>query len=135
MTSPDYSFLDAVKYCLELGSDINARDNRGYAALHGVAFRGDNELNQFMVSKGAKTDAVAKSGDTVADMANGPREHSEPYPETVALLETLGSTNSHNCRSAQCLVAPGAFKEREKPAATPVEAAPTPDPTKPNGKK
>jgi len=135
VTSPDYSFLDAVKYCLQLGLDINARDDRGYTALHGVAFRGDNELIKFMVSHGAKTDAVAKSGDTIADMANGPREHSEPYPETVALLESLGSKNSHNCRSAKCLVAPGAFKARGATSeAAPAVPAPAPAP-KPSGKQ
>jgi ankyrin repeat protein len=127
VTSADYSFLDAVKYCLELGSDINTKDSRGYTALHGVAFRGDNELIKFMVSKGAKTDAVAKGGETVADMANGPREHSEPYPETVALLESLGSKNSHNCRSAQCLVEPGAFKDRDRPTVPAASDTPAAD--------
>ena len=42
---------------------------------------------------------VSKSGVTVADMANGPRQRIQPYPETVALLEMLGSRNSHKCVS------------------------------------
>ena len=37
-------------------------------------------------------------------MANGPTRFGIPHPETVALLESLGSGNSHNCRSDQCLV-------------------------------
>jgi ankyrin repeat protein len=100
------AWMDSVKFCLEHGNDVNAADARGYTALHGAAFRGDNELINFLMSKGAKIDAKTKAGDTVADMANGPIPHSIPHPETVALLEKLGSANSHNCRSDQCLIAP-----------------------------
>ena len=53
----------------------------------------------YLVSKGAKPDAVSKNGTTVADMANGPRQRIQPFPETVALLEMLGSRNSHKCVS------------------------------------
>ena len=60
-----------------------------------------------------KVDARSKPGHTVADMANGPTRFGLPHPETVALLESLGSANSHNCRSDQRLVAP---KEEKKPA-------------------
>jgi len=124
---PD-SWKTAVEYCIELGLDVNAVDARGYTALHGVAFRGDNELIKFLVAKGAKTDVKTKTGDTIADMANGPIPHSIPHADTVALLESLGSANSHNCRSDQCLVAPQADNGRgrgrggrgaEKPAETP----------------
>jgi pyrroloquinoline quinone (PQQ) biosynthesis protein C len=38
-------------------------------------------------------------------MANGPTRFGLPHLETVALLEKLGSPNSHNCRSDQCVVA------------------------------
>jgi ankyrin repeat protein len=124
---PD-SWKAAVEYCIELGLDVNAIDARGYTALHGVAFRGDNDLIKFLVAKGAKTDVKTKTGDTIADMANGPIPHSIPHADTVALLESLGSANSHNCRSDQCLVAPQADNGRgrgrggrgaEKPAETP----------------
>jgi len=71
----------------------------GFTALHNAAARGDNAMILYLVSKGAKVDAVSKTGVTVADMANGPRERIQPYPETVALLEMLGSKNSHRCVS------------------------------------
>jgi uncharacterized protein len=71
----------------------------GYTALHNAAARGDNAMILFLVSKGARIDAVSKNGVTVADMANGPRQRIQPYPETVALLEILGSKNSHKCVS------------------------------------
>jgi uncharacterized protein len=100
-----YPLVDAVKYCVELGNDVNAADNRGYSALHGAAYLGDNDMINFLVSKGAKVDAKSKGGDSPADMANGPTRFGQPHLESVALLEKLGSPNSHNCRSDQCVVA------------------------------
>ena len=38
-------------------------------------------------------------------MANGPTRFGQPHPATAKLLESLGSPNSHNCRSDQCVVA------------------------------
>jgi len=73
--------------------------NGGFTSLHNAAARGDNEMILYLVSKGAKVDAVSKNGVSVVDMANGPRQRIQPYPETVALLEMLGSTNSHKCVS------------------------------------
>ena len=42
---------------------------------------------------------MARSGQTTVDMANGPVERVQPYPETVALLESLGAINNHQCVS------------------------------------
>jgi ankyrin repeat protein len=107
-------WLAAVEYCVEMGADVNAADAKGYTALHGSAFVGNNDLINFLAEHHARTDVKTKAGDTIADMANGPIPHSIPHPETVVLLEKLGSPNSHNCRSDQCVVAP---KEDKKPAA------------------
>jgi ankyrin repeat protein len=97
-----YPLVDAVKYCVELGNDVNAADNRGYTALHGAAYLGNNDMVTYLASKGAKIDAKSKAGDSPADMA---KRFGQPHAETVALLEKLGSPNSHNCRSDQCVVA------------------------------
>ena len=43
------SRLAAVKLCLELGADLKATDEFKYTALHGAAYRGDNELVKFLV--------------------------------------------------------------------------------------
>jgi uncharacterized protein len=119
--------MTAVRYLVEdLQFDVNAADNgstfrgesvqqarppqqqpnpfggmtaAGFTALHNAASRGDNEMILYLVSKGARVDAVTNSGVTVADMANGPRQRVQPFPDTVALLEILGSKNSHKCVS------------------------------------
>jgi len=100
--------IDAVKLCVDLGNDIKASDNRGYTALHGAAYLGNNEMVTYLVSKGAEVKAKSRAGDSPADMANGPTRFGQPHPETLALLESLGSPNSHNCRSDQCVVQSGA---------------------------
>ena len=92
------SWLAAVKYLVEeLGADVNSRDSDGYTPLHHAAARGDNETILYLVSKGADVTAVARSGQSTADMANGPVQRLSPIPETVALLVKLGAKNNNRC--------------------------------------
>jgi ankyrin repeat protein len=115
-----YSRLDAVKFCLEHGAPLDAKDAKGYSALDGAAFRGDNEMVQYLVAQGADVRSKTKDGDTVADLANGLFEHAVVHPDTVALLERLGSANSHNCRSNECVVP----TKEDKPAVVAQAAKP-----------
>jgi ankyrin repeat protein len=93
-------FLPAMKYLVdELHADPNARDHEGNTALHNAAARGDNEMILYLVSKGADVKAVNRAGETTADMANGPSQRISPLPDTIALLEKLGSKNNHHCKS------------------------------------
>jgi ankyrin repeat protein len=92
--------LAAVKYLVEeLGADVNAADHEGNTALHHAAARGDNEMILYLVSKGANAKAVDREGRTTVDMANGPVQRIQPFPETIALLEKLGAKNNHKCVS------------------------------------
>ncbi len=94
---PD-GWLPSVKFLVEtLGADVNARDYGGFTPLHFAAARGDNELIKYLVSKGADVKAVARNGQTTADMANGPVQRISPYLDTVKLLESLGAKNNHKC--------------------------------------
>ena len=92
--------LAAVTYLVEeLHVDVNIRDHEGNTALHDAAARGDNEMIRYLISKGANSMAVNREGNTVLDMANGPVQRIQPFPETVALLEKLGVKNNHKCKS------------------------------------
>jgi ankyrin repeat protein len=96
---PD-GWLPAVTFLVEeLGADVNARDHNGYTPLHHAAARGDNDLIKYLVSRGADVRAVSRTGQTTVDMANGPVQRVQPFPETIALLESLGATNNHRCVS------------------------------------
>jgi len=97
--APD-GWLPSVKYLVEeLGADVNARDFNGYNPIHHAAARGDDQLIDYLVSKGADVMAVSRKGQTTADMANGPVQRITPFLETVAHLEKLGAKNNHKCKS------------------------------------
>ena len=92
--------MAAVKYLVdELGADVNAVDHEGNTAMHHAAARGDNEMILYLVSKGADPKRVNRAGQTTVDMANGPVQRIEPFPDTIALLEKLGAKNNHKCVS------------------------------------
>jgi ankyrin repeat protein len=92
--------LEAVKFLVEeLHADVNARDADGNTALHNAASRGDNDMIQYLVAKGADVKVVNRLGQTTVDMANGPVQRTQPYPETIKLLEGLGAKNNHRCVS------------------------------------
>jgi len=116
---PD-SRLETVRFLVEeLGADVNAKDNDGFTPLHGAASVGDTDVITYLVSRGADVKARANvfaerntsngkplkpgTGESVADMANGPGEKTLVYPEIVNLLMKLGSEFSDNCRSALCV--------------------------------
>jgi ankyrin repeat protein len=89
---PD-AWVDAVRYCIALGLDVNAKDINGYTAVHGAAYRGDNEMIKVLVDAGARLDVKSKFG-FPTDMANGPKVNAHlpiDQPESLALLMKLGA--------------------------------------------
>ncbi len=93
-------WLPAVQYLVEEhGVDVDVPDENGYTAVHHAAARGDNELIRYLVAQGAEVTGVSRRGQTTVDMANGPVQRIQPFPETVELLESLGAINNHNCVS------------------------------------
>jgi ankyrin repeat protein len=92
--------MAAVKYLVEeIGADVNAEDYDGNTALHQAAARGDVEMILYLVSKGADPARLNREGQSTADMANGPVQRIEPFPEARDLLIKLGAKNSNKCVS------------------------------------
>ena len=50
-------------------------------------------------SVGADVKKFNRAGQTTIDVANGPVQRTQPYPETIKLLESLGAINNHKCVS------------------------------------
>jgi len=92
---PD-QFLPAVKYLVEEhGADVNQLDSWGYTPLHYASSRGDNEMIRYLVEQGGDPGVITRLGQSTADIARGGRAGfftRVAFPETVQLLQTLGST-------------------------------------------
>ncbi len=92
---PD-QFIPAVQYLIdEHGADVNSSDSWGFRPLHYASARGDNALIEFLVSKGADVTTITRLGQSTADLARGGRSGfftRVAFPETVELLQSLGST-------------------------------------------
>jgi ankyrin repeat protein len=98
---PD-GWMPAAKYFVEeLKVDINQRDADGFTAMHHAAARGDNEMIQYLVKHGGDVMVVNRSGQTTVDMANSPEQRTQPFPETIALLEGMGAKNNHRCQACK----------------------------------
>ncbi len=93
-------WLPAVRFLVEdIGLDVRFRDHNGYNAVHHAAARGDDTLIRYLVDRGVDVTEVSRRGQTTVDMANGPVQRIQPFPETIALLESLGAKNNHRCLS------------------------------------
>ena len=115
--------LAAVRFLVEeAGLDVNSTDKDGFTPLHGAAMVGDQEVIRYLVARGADTATRANvfaspyamsgkavepgTGETVADLANGPLEKTLVFSEVIDLLVDLGSEFSDNCRAALCINKP-----------------------------
>jgi ankyrin repeat protein len=92
--------LAAVQYLVEeIGADVNAVDYEGNTVVHHAASRGDTEMIKYLVAHGADVTRVNRAGQTTIDLANGPVQRTQPYPETIDYLASLGAKNNHKCVS------------------------------------
>ena len=96
----------AVHLLHEAGADINAVNEANFTALHGAAFRGMNEVIEYLAANGADIDARDFRGRTAYRMAEGSKQsfQFQSWPETAELLARLGA----NTR----LGIPGTVQER-----------------------
>ena len=110
MAGHEHEAVEAVKMCVELGNDVNARNDVGETPLHGAAFRGVNEIVEYLVAKGAALDARDSRGWTPFTIANG-ISYGDVYklqPQTAKLLEQLMtarglSTDGQSADGTECL--------------------------------
>lgn len=86
------ALLEAVKLAHSLGNDVNAQNGLGFAAIHGAANRGSDDIIRWLAENGAQLDIADKEGRTAVTWAHGVFLATHPpvdRPETVALLESL----------------------------------------------
>ena len=97
---------EATRMLLEAGAEINATNEADFTALHGAAFRGLNEVVEYLVANGADIDARDYRGRTPYRLAEGSKQsfQFQAFPETAVLLAELGA----NTR----LGVPGTVQER-----------------------
>lgn len=86
MNATELGDLEKVRSLLELGADINAKDEHGQTALMNAAHAGRIELVRLLVEHGADLNATAK------------------YKLTALMLAILG----HHAEVAQLLIESGA---------------------------
>ena len=106
----------AVEILIEAGADVNAVNEAGFTALHGAAFRGLNEVIEYLVAQGAAIDARDFRGRTAYRMAEGSKQsfQFQSWPQTAALLERLGADAR--------LGIPGTVQERLRDVSAPAAA-------------
>jgi ankyrin repeat protein len=89
--------LEASRFALELGSDVNAVNEAGNTALHAAAHIKSNELVQVLVSRGAAIDVANGRGETPLTLADRFRAGSgnvKVRTSTGDLLRSLGARES-----------------------------------------
>ncbi len=101
-----YGAEAAVRVLLEAGADVNAINEADFTALHGAAYRGLNEVVEYLVANGADIDARDYRGRTPYRLAEGSKQsfQFQAFPDTAELLAELGA----NTR----LGVPGTVQER-----------------------
>ena len=84
---------EAVNILLDAGADVNAVNEADFAAIHGAAFRGLNEVIEILVKRGADINARDYRGRTPYRIAEGSKQsfQFQAYPETAEFIKSLGA--------------------------------------------
>ena len=84
--------LEAVRLCLDNGADVNAQNSMGFAAAHGAANRGLDDILRLLADHGANLAIKDKEGRTPETFAEGVFLAVTPpasKPETAKLIRDL----------------------------------------------
>lgn len=90
---PESDSLEAVKLCVELGVNVNAKNALGQTAVHAATFKGANTILQFLVAHGADVNARNNMGQTaltLAELGHYRNAEFKTLPDTAAALRSLG---------------------------------------------
>ena len=83
---PESRLLEAVKYLVSLGGDVNEANNGGQTAVHGAAGISGHAILGYLASQGANLEAKDKGGRTPIDVTHIIQR---PRPETEAVIRKL----------------------------------------------
>jgi len=108
------SALLSVQKCLQLGIDINARNQRQQTALHGAVYLAGTELLSYLIDSGADIDAINNRGQTPWMIASKGEyragslmtlphiaDHLQNLGADISLGEDLGRYYERDARQAQ----------------------------------
>lgn len=91
-TEGEEQLLATVKFCKELGMDVNQKNSMGITALMGAANRGSDSIIKYLVEQGADLTAQDNEKRTALDWAKGvflATHPNEEKPSSMALLTDL----------------------------------------------
>jgi ankyrin repeat protein len=85
---PEGRLLEAVKFLVGLGADVNAVNRGGQNAVHGAAGVSADAVLQFLADRGARINLKDRQGRTPLDLT---QIIMRPRPSTASLLRKLGA--------------------------------------------
>ena len=93
--------LEVVRFCVELGQDVNAANSMGLTPIMGAANRGSDDIIQFLLEKGAKLDVKDKEGRTPMNWAEGvflATNPAKPKPSSMDLIKKLMASSTSSAK-------------------------------------